>query len=90
MFNQTLAELLPIPRVKKKAAADETGCGDQVTAIVAGGLAEGKDLLETSRLAVKAGTLQFYKEGIQPLSKKEILEETGFYKEKCSATSNAE
>lgn len=73
LFNKNTQLHLPIPPVHASTTRDETGCGDQVTAIVAAGLAEGKDLIAASRLAIKAGTLQFHKAGIQPVSKEELL-----------------
>ena len=61
-----------VPDVEDSAVPDETGCGDQVTAVVASCLAEGRDLIEAAGLAVRAGTLQFYKAGIQPITRKEL------------------
>ncbi len=66
---------LRIPLVEETGIHDETGCGDQVTAIVASCLAEGRDLIEAAGLAVRSGTLQFNKAGIQPVSRQEILRE---------------
>ena len=72
-FTGTTGCHIPAPRLKHGALRDETGCGDQVTAILAACLAEGKGLAEAARLAVRAGTMQFYRSGIQPITKKELL-----------------
>ena len=63
---------IPIPDIPKSDQADETGCGDQVTAVLCAEIALGTDILEASKIAVLAGTLQFNKVGIQPISRDEI------------------
>jgi ribokinase len=73
LFNKDVSLHIRIPDVEDSGVHDETGCGDQVTAIVASCLAEGRGLVESAELAVKAGTLQFYKAGIQPISREELL-----------------
>ena len=75
LFNRDVSLHIRIPDVEDSAIHDETGCGDQVTAIVASCLAEGKGLIEAAELAVRAGTLQFTKAGIQPVSRQELLKE---------------
>jgi ribokinase len=75
LFNRDVSLHIRVPDVEDSAVHDETGCGDQVTAIVASGLAEGRDLIEAAELAVRAGTLQFTKAGIQPVSRQELLKE---------------
>ena len=75
LFNKDVSLHIRIPEVEDSAVHDETGCGDQVTAIVASCLAEGRDLIEAAELAVRAGTLQFTKAGIQPVSRQELLKE---------------
>lgn len=72
-FNKDVSLHIRIPDVKDSGIHDETGCGDQVTAIVASCLAEGRGLVESAEMAVKAGTLQFYKAGIQPVSREELF-----------------
>ena len=73
LFNKDVSLHIRIPDVEGTGVHDETGCGDQVTAIVASCLAEGRDLIESAELAVRAGTLQFFKAGIQPVSREELL-----------------
>jgi ribokinase len=74
LFNRDLSLHIPCPDVEDTGTHDETGCGDQVTAVVASGLAQALSLEETCRLAILAGTLQFYRAGIQPVTKAEIKE----------------
>ncbi len=72
LFNRDINLHIRVPAVEDSTVHDETGCGDQVTAIVASCLAEGKELKEASELAVRAGTLQFNKAGIQPIRRQEL------------------
>ncbi|UCE20664.1 MAG: ribokinase [Candidatus Aminicenantes bacterium] len=75
LFNNDVSLHIRVPVVEDYTVHDETGCGDQVTAIMASGLAEGRDLVEAAELAVRAGTLQFNKAGVQPISRQELLKE---------------
>lgn len=63
---------IPIPTVKAGNERDATGCGDQTMATVCAYVQYDKSLLESANLAIRAGTLQFYRSGIQPLTKQEI------------------
>lgn len=64
---------LPIPNLDiPDAAKDETGCGDQALAGLVASLAEGDDIVSAAKKAVIAGTLQFYKPGVTPITKKEF------------------
>ena len=73
LISPYIAEHIEIPHVSLSGTKDETGCGDQVTAMVTAALAEGRDLLVAARRAITAGTLQFYRSGIQPIER-EILD----------------
>jgi ribokinase len=73
LFNNSVEEHIPIPRVPEGGIRDETGCGDQTTATLAALLTEGYDLITASRFAVKAGTLQYHRVGIQPVQRGEIM-----------------
>ncbi len=75
LFNRDVRIHIRVPIVEDSTVHDETGCGDQVTAIIASCLAEGRDLIEAVELAVRAGTLQFNKAGIQPISRQELFKE---------------
>lgn len=72
-FNNLISLQLPCPRIRNSGIHDETGCGDQVNAVIAASVAEGKSLVDAISLSVVAGTLQFYKAGIQPVTKDELL-----------------
>jgi len=72
LFNREVSLHIRVPDVKESAVHDETGCGDQVTAIITSCLAEDRALVEAAELAVYAGTLQFHKAGIQPITQKEL------------------
>ncbi|HSW37843.1 MAG TPA: PfkB family carbohydrate kinase [Candidatus Saccharimonadales bacterium] len=63
---------IPIPNVEASGQKDETGCGDQTMAGLCASLQDGKNTEEAARLAVLAGTLQFHKTGIQPVTKDEL------------------
>ncbi|MBD3415277.1 MAG: hypothetical protein GF421_12715 [Candidatus Aminicenantes bacterium] len=73
-FNRQESLHLPSPEIPDTGSHDETGCGDQVSALAASGLAEESDLREVVELSVLAGTMQFFREGIQPVTKKELLD----------------
>jgi ribokinase len=72
LFSSEHSLHIPCPEVHDSPIHDETGCGDQVTAIVASCLAEGRTLLDAAYSAILAGTLQYYRAGIQPVNKKEM------------------
>lgn len=73
LFNTLIKLHIPIPKFQNSSIQDETGCGDQVTAIIAACIAEGKNLIDSAKLAILAGTLQFYRAGIQPVTKADIF-----------------
>jgi ribokinase len=73
LFNNSVEEHIPVPRIPEGSIRDETGCGDQTTATLAALLTEGYDLITASRFAVKAGTLQYHRVGIQPVQRGEIM-----------------
>jgi len=73
LFSSKHSLHIPCPDVQDSPIHDETGCGDQVTAMVASCLAEGSSLVEAARSAIFAGTLQYYRAGIQPVNKKEMI-----------------
>lgn len=77
LFTKTDKTHIPIPKVASGNEKDETGCGDQTMAATCAMLQDGKPLAEAARLAVLAGTLQFYKLGIKPVTKKELTKVIG-------------
>jgi len=77
LFNEHVKLHIPVPEIQNVGLQDETGCGDQVTAIITACLAEGKELAASAELAIAAGTLQFHRAGIQPVLRSELLEFQG-------------
>ena len=51
---------------------DATGCGDQVMAVLCAETLRGKSIVEASRAAVLAGTMQYHRPGIQPVMRGEL------------------
>ena len=74
LFGKNLDMHIPVPEIEGAASMDATGCGDQVSATITCALEKGFDIEEAARLAVRAGTLQFNRAGIIPVSNKEIFE----------------
>lgn len=72
LFTESDQVQVPIPQVEAGNEKDETGCGDQTMAATCALLQDGKSLKEAASLAVLAGTLQFHKLGIQPITRKEL------------------
>jgi ribokinase len=73
LFGQggTIAEALPISKIPDSGVRDETGCGDQTLAALCVALEEGDDLVQASRRAIAAGTLQFHRAGVSPITREE-------------------
>lgn len=74
LFTESDQTHIPIPQVEASSEKDETGCGDQTMAAVCALLQDGKALKEAASQAVLAGTLQFYRSGIKPVTKRELLD----------------
>ncbi len=72
LFSRDTAEHIPIPSVAEAKETDETGCGDQVTAVLCAETLQGKTVREAARRAVCAGTLQCHRRGIQPVRPEEL------------------
>ena len=72
LFNRETAIHIPVPTLASKQETDETGCGDQATAVLCAETMRGKTIEEAARLAVYAGTLQFHRRGIQPIHAEEL------------------
>jgi ribokinase len=72
--NASTGVLLPIPQLKSKRDnnCDETGCGDQTMAALCAALLAGCDLLSATKQAMLAGTLQFFRLGIIPVTREEL------------------
>jgi ribokinase len=63
---------LPVPTLGEEEETDETGCGDQTTAVLCSETLRGSPIDEAARTAVYAGTLQFQRRGIQPVCPEEL------------------
>ena len=72
LFSDESSLHIPVPDVQADEAKDATGCGDQSMATLCVYLLSGKPLKEAAEAAVLAGTLQFHRIGIQPLTKEEL------------------
>jgi ribokinase len=74
-FNGDQGIHIKIPKVKIKNTRDETGCGDQTMAAIVASLNKGLDIVSAVEVGILAGTLQYYKPGITPVTKSELIEE---------------
>jgi ribokinase len=73
LFGEGLGKHIAIPSHAEGEVCDETGCGDQVTAVLAACKSEDMDVVRSAELAIRAGTMQYYRAGIQPVSRQELL-----------------
>lgn len=71
-FSRGKSEHIKIPNVEKTTTRDETGCGDQTMATIAAFLNKDATILEATKVGVLSGTLQFYEEGITPITNTEL------------------
>ncbi len=72
-LEQSIECHVPIPKISLPGQAlDETGCGDQTMAALAVAIQSGKSIQQAARIAVTAGTLQFHRVGIIPLTRAEL------------------
>ncbi len=72
LFNADRADQIPVPPFSMETETDETGCGDQATAVLCSETLRGRPIDEAARAAVYAGTLQFHRRGIQPVHPEEL------------------
>ena len=72
LFTDFIQQHIPIPPLQITGTKDETGCGDQTTATLCAFLSQGKDVLESAKLAVLAGTLQFNRAGVVPITNEDL------------------
>ena len=62
-----------IPNIEvDKSQKDATGCGYQTMATLVAMLQAGKTLTESVEIAIKAGTLQFFRTGIKPVELEDL------------------
>lgn len=74
LFSPSDSLRIVAPPVPPGERPDGEGCGDQVMATLCAGLDQGKPLDAAARMAVLAGTLQFYKQGLQPVTRQELAD----------------
>lgn len=72
LFTGSIGRHIPVPEVKEGKAKDSTGCGDETMAALCAFLSEGKSIERAAELAVLAGTLEFHRAGIVPVTRKEM------------------
>ncbi len=71
LFSDGIEKHIPIPKLSG-GTKDETGCGDQTMATFCAYMQDGKSIEEAAEVSILAGTLQSYKDGVQPLTKDAI------------------
>ncbi|MCI0353202.1 MAG: PfkB family carbohydrate kinase, partial [Acidobacteriales bacterium] len=67
-----IATHIPIPAIASSVERDETGCGDQTMATLCACLIQGRDLQAAARLSILAGTMQFFRAGIIPVTQDQL------------------
>ncbi len=72
LINREISEHFPIPSVPQGSSCDETGCGDQVTAVMSAEISKGSSLGSAVKKALIAASLQFYRTGIHPVAIEEV------------------
>lgn len=72
LFTSETEKHIPIPHIVGSGVKDETGCGDQTMATLCAYLQDGAPLARATETAILAGTLQFHKQGIQPITTAEL------------------
>lgn len=76
LFGDGIGEHIPVPDNAASGQADATGCGDQVTAGLCASLCDGATLPSAARFAIAAGTLQFSRVGVRPLTRADMRDWT--------------
>jgi ribokinase len=72
-IQRDLVEYISIPKINLEYG-DSIGCGDQTMAGILYALKLGKNILDACKIGVIAGTLQFHKKGVAPITKLELEE----------------
>jgi len=73
LFGEHVSAHIPAPKIPPSDEKDATGCGDQVTATLAAALLKDYKIRKAAELAIKAGTLQFNRPGIDPATSVEVF-----------------
>jgi len=66
-FSQTESFRIPVPELEIPPHAESTGCGDQVMAVLCAETLHGRPFRETAEKAILTGTLQFIRQGLEPI-----------------------
>lgn len=74
LFNSNTQQYIPVPQVESKVAKDETGCGDQTMAAFVYSIFNSENEVDSAKNAILAGTFQFYKQGIIPVTAEELYQ----------------
>jgi ribokinase len=72
LANKDRVVFIDAPEPKYGNGKDETGCGDQTMAAVCATLLAGCDLLTAANAGIVAGTMQFCRSGIVPVTRQEL------------------
>ena len=72
LFTPNLRTEIAVPEMEASNTQDETGCGDQVMAVMCALWQQGMSLEDASKTAIIAGTLQFQRSGVVPITKEEL------------------
>lgn len=83
LITRSNAVHLPAPPSASQFVKDETGCGDQTMATLCSLLIEGADLRNAAEGAIVAGTLQFSRKGVVPVTKAELTAANVFVKDRA-------
>ena len=72
MVNEEYENHIKVPAIDIQTSKDETGCGDQTMATLCAYFSKGQDIVDSINTAVVSGTLQFFKQGVQPIKEDEL------------------
>jgi len=64
--------VIACPSMAKSGAGDATGCGEQSLAAICASIYRGKDIQTAASAAVLAGTLQYHREGVIPITEQDL------------------
>lgn len=73
LFTKIIQQHLTVPKVSVGGEKDETGCGDQTIAALCAFLQDGTSIEEATKNAILAGSLQFHRLGIQPVTRADLV-----------------
>lgn len=65
-------KLIECPKVGHSETGDATGCGEQSFAAMCASIDRGRDIETAANAAVLAGTLQYYREGVMPITEQDL------------------